>query len=166
MARVGGIDVIITVDVDNDEAQDRLQAMRDRSKNLKPVLRWAGERLERAYSANFSTMGSFSARAMLRGAWPPLDPAYAAWKAKRFPGAPMLVRTGGLMREVTDISSNPASRIDDMEADFAVVGKIPKFHQYGTENMPARKIIFVPRDFDRELGERTGKYIKLGSKIT
>jgi len=166
MARGRVVDVIITVDVDNDEAQDRLQAMRKRSHNLKPVLKWAGEKLERAYSGNFSTMGSFSARAMLRGAWPPLDPAYAKWKATRFPGAPTLVRTGGLMREVTNITSNPASNIDDMHAEFAVVGKIPKFHQYGTENMPARKIIFVPRDFDRELGEATGKFIKYGSKIT
>lgn len=160
------VDVIIKVDVDNDEAQDRLQAMRKRSKNLKPVLKWAGERLERAYSANFTTMGALSARAMLRGAWPPLDPAYAAWKATRFPGAPTLVRTGGLLASVSNITSNPASNIDDMQATFAVVGKIPKFHQYGTENMPARKIIFVPRDFDREIGDKTAKFIKFGSKIT
>jgi len=160
------VDVIITVDVDNDEAQDRLQAMRDRAKNLKPVLRWAGEKLERAYSANFSTMGSFSARAMLKGAWPPLSPAYAAWKMSRFPGAPMLVRSGGLLKEVTTISSNAASTMGDMEAEFAVVGKVPKFHQYGTETMPARKIIFVPRTFDQDVADVTGKFIKFGSKIT
>jgi phage gpG-like protein len=157
------VDVIITVDVDNDEAQDRLKAMRDRAKNLKPVLRWAGEKLERAYSANFSTMGSFSAMAMLRGAWPPLDPAYAAWKATRFPGAPTLVMTGWFLKEVSNISSNSASNIDDMEAEFAVVGKIPKFHQYGTENMPARKIIFVPRNFDQDLADQTARFIKFGS---
>ena len=160
------VDVLVTVDIDNDEAQDRLQAMRDRAKNLKPVLRWAGEKLERAYSANFSTMGSFSARAMLKGAWPPLSPAYAAWKTSRFPGAPMLVRSGALFKEVTTISSNPASSMGDMEAEFAVVGKVPKFHQYGTERMPARKIIFVPRTFDQDVADVTGKFIKFGSKIT
>jgi hypothetical protein len=92
-----------------------------------------------------------------------LDPAYAAWKATRFPGAPTLVRTGGLLKEVSNISSNSASNIDDMEAEFAVVGKIPKFHQYGTENMPARKIIFVPRNFDQDLADQTARFIKFGS---
>lgn len=164
MAGGNVVGVIVTVDVDNDEAQDRLKAMRDRAKNLKPVLKWAGEKLERAYSSNFSTMGSFSARAMLRGAWPPLDPVYAAWKATRFPGAPTLVRTGNLLKEVSNISSNPASSIDDMEAEFAVIGKIPKFHQYGTENMPARKIIFIPRNLEQEIADKTGHFIKFGSR--
>ena len=78
----------------------------------------------------------------------------------------MLVRSGGLLKEVASISSNAASSIDDMEAEFAVVGKVPKFHQYGTETMPARKIIFVPRTFDQDLADVTGKFIKFGSKIT
>lgn len=164
MARRVGVDVVVEITVDEDAAKDRIQDMRDRAGNFRPVLKWAGEKLERAYSENFTTMGLMSARAMLKGAWPPLDAGYASWKATRYPGAPMLVQTGELFRSVANISSNPYSNIEDMHAEFAVVGKIAKFHQYGTQNMPARKIIFVPRDFDRELGEKAADYVVNGSK--
>jgi phage gpG-like protein len=150
--------------IEADAAQDRIQDVKDRAGNLKPVLKWAGEELERAYSSNFTTMGLISARAMLKGAWPPLNAEYGAWKATRYPGAPTLVQTGELFRSVANITQNSESNIDDMSAEFAVTGKIAKFHQYGTENMPARKIIFVPRDFDKELGKKTAKYLKYGSE--
>jgi phage gpG-like protein len=149
--------------IEADAAKDRIQDIKDRAGNLKPVLKWAGEELERAYSANFTTMGLMSARAMLKGAWPPLNAGYAAWKATRYPGAPTLVQTGELFRSVSNITSNPESDIKDMSAEFVVPGKIAKFHQYGTENMPARKIIFVPRDFDRELNKKVTQYLKHGS---
>lgn len=34
--------------------------------------------------------------------WRPLSPRYKAWKDKRFPGAPILVRTGALRNSLTD----------------------------------------------------------------
>lgn len=155
----------IKVEIDTDEADDRLDNMMDRMKDFGPVLRHGGEKLERAYSENFTTMGLMSAKAMLKGAWPPLDPQYAAWKAMRYPGAPPMVQTGELFRSVANLTKGPINYISDHEATFGVVGKIPKFHQYGTENMPARKIIFVPRDFDRDMGKAVLRYVIHGSKI-
>lgn len=151
---------------DGDDAKDRLDGMKDRAKDFGPVLNWAKNSLERAYSKNFTTMGALSARAMLRGAWAPLDGEYASWKSTRYPGAPMLVQSGELFRSVANLASSPKNKISDMEGTFVVESPIAKFHQYGTENMPARKIVFVPRDFDRDLGDKALQYVVQGSKIT
>ena len=40
------------------------------------------------------------------GGWEPLDPAYARWKAKRFPGRGILQRTGKLAAAATGASSD------------------------------------------------------------
>lgn len=160
------VQYVVRINVKSDEAQDRLEGMLDRMKDFGPVLRHAGEKLERAYSENFTTMGSMSAKAMLGGAWPPLDPQYAAWKAQRYPGAPPMIATGKLFRSLADLTKGPVNYVGDTTAEFGVIGKIPKFHQYGTENMPARKIIFVPRDFDREMGKAIARYVKHGSRLT
>lgn len=154
------------IDYKGKDAVDRLRNMRDRASDLGPVLRWSKNHLERAYSTNFTTMGALSAKAMLKGAWPPLDTVYAAWKATRFPGAPPLVRSGNLFRSVANMGSSSKNVITEMEATFVIDSPIAKFHQYGTENMPARKILFVPRDFDRDLNQKTIQYVVQGSKIT
>ena len=41
-----------------------------------------------------------------------------------------------------------------------------RFHQTGTRFMPARKIVFVPKDFARQLGEEVGEYLVFGKKGT
>jgi phage gpG-like protein len=158
--------ISIVVNVKSDEAHDRLEAMNDRTKNMRPVLKWGAEKLERAFSENFTMMGLMSARAMLKGAWEPLDPVYGAWKATKFPGAPILVQSGGLFRSVANISSNSESKMTDQMVELAVDSSIAKFHQYGTKHMPARPVVFIPRDFDREIGKKAGQYVKHGSRLT
>lgn len=158
--------VVVDAEWDGDDAQDRLKNMKDRVKDMGPVLRWAGNHLERAYSKNFTTMGSMSAKAMLKGAWPPLDEEYASWKFERVPGAPPLVLSGKLFRSVASMSSSPKNVISDMEATFVIDSPIAKFHQYGTQDMPARKILFVPRSFDRDINKQATRYIVNGSKLT
>jgi phage gpG-like protein len=160
--------IVVVVDAkwDGDDAQDRLKDMKDRVSNMRPVLTWAGKYLERAYSKNFTTMGSLSAKAMLKGAWPPLDEEYASWKFERVPGAPPLVMSGKLFRSVANMSSSPKNALSDMEATFVIDSPIAKFHQYGTQDMPSRKVLFVPRDFDRDINKKATQYIVNGSKLT
>jgi hypothetical protein len=154
------------VDFHGEDAKDRLENMKDRAKNMRPVLNWAKNHLERAYSKNFTTMGSLSAKAMLKGSWPPLDEEYASWKFEKAPGAPPLVMTGKLFRSVANMASSPKNVISDMEGTFVIDSPIAKFHQYGTQDMPARKILFVPRDFDRDINKKVTKYVVEGSKLT
>lgn len=79
MAKGYSIDVVITK-VEINDAQARLKDIKDRTKNVRPVLKKAAERLERAWGENFTTLGMLSAKAMLKGGWAPLSPAYYAWK--------------------------------------------------------------------------------------
>jgi hypothetical protein len=90
----GAVQYKVIIRIDIDEAKDRLDNMLDRMNDFSPILRHAGEKLERVYSENFTTMGAMSAKAMLRGAWPPLDPQYAAWKAMRLPCPPIPLHPG------------------------------------------------------------------------
>lgn len=160
--------IVVVVDAkwDGDDAQDRLKNMKDRATNMSPVLTWAGKYLERAYSKNFTTMGSLSAKAMLKGAWPPLDNEYASWKATKVPGATPLIFSGKLFRSVSSMNSSPKNALSDMSATFVIDSPIAKFHQYGTQDMPSRKILFVPRDFDRDINKKASQYIVDGSKLT
>ena len=158
--------VVVETEFDGARAKKRLRDMEDRASDFGPVLKWGVNKLERAYSTNFTTMGLMSARAMLGGAWPPLDTEYASWKATKFPGAPMMVQTGELFRSVSNLSSSTKNEMTDMSATLVVDSPIAKFHQYGTRDMPARKIVFVPRDFDKEIGEKAAKYVVDGSKLT
>lgn len=165
MAR-NGVYVVVKVKVDAEDAKDLLRNMKDRTQDFGPVLQWAGKELERAFTKNYTSMGALSATSMLGGAWPPLNPRYAAWKARRYPGAPTLVQTGELFRSVANISESIGNVMTDMSATFEVDSPIAKFHQFGTENMPARKIVFVPREFDRDIGKKAAMYIVEGAKIT
>lgn len=158
--------VIVRVSVDSDDAMERLRSMKDRMDSFGIVFEWAKRELERAYSRNFTTMGAESARAMLKGAWPPLDPEYASWKARNQPTPMMIGPTGRLFRSVADLARSASNTTSDTEASFYIDSPIARFHQSGTENMPARKLLFVPRDFDREFGKKVVKYVSEGSKIT
>jgi hypothetical protein len=103
---------------------------------------------------------------MLKGAWPPLDNEYASWKATKVPGATPLIFSGKLFRSVSSMNSSPKNSLSDMSATFVIDSPIAKFHQYGTQDMPSRKILFVPRDFDRDINKKASQYIVDGSKLT
>lgn len=167
MGKGYSIDVVITK-VDAEDAIDRLKDIKDRTKNVRPVLKKAADRLERAWGENFTTMGMLSAKAMLKGAWAPLSPSYYAWKKVRFPmtAEQILVQTGKLYTLVSNASSNTGSEISDQSMELVVPGKVAMWHQFGTRNMPARPIVFVPRDFDRQIGQDLAKYIVEGSRVT
>lgn len=80
------------------------------------------------------------------GAWESLSDAYAAWKAKHYPGQPLLERTGALRAALTE-SNTPHSYREWTARDFAfgTAGlEYASFHQFGTGKMPARP----PFDFD------------------
>lgn len=159
MARVR---VRLKVRVKSEDAKDRLENIQDRTQDLGPVLRWAKSHLERAYEENFLSQGAVSARAMMAGGWAPLSPAYGAWKASHWP-TPLMVRTGKLLFDVTHLETDGAK--SDTSITFNVRSSIAQYHQYGTSEMPARKLVFVPRDFDRDIGKKTTSYVVNGSKI-
>ncbi|NUQ01398.1 MAG: hypothetical protein HUU35_16265 [Armatimonadetes bacterium] len=54
--------------------------------------------------------------------WPELSAKYAAWKAQRFPGKPILQRTGDLLEAATNPTTDitPTSLTMTIESDYAI----------------------------------------------
>lgn len=73
------------------------------------------------------------------GTWSPLSPRYAAWKAKKRPGAPLLVFDGRLKKEMT----TPGAGVYKVWSSGFTVGTdlfYATYHQNGTKKMPARPL--------------------------
>lgn len=75
--------------------------------------------------------------------WAPLSVRYAAWKAKHFPGAPLMRRSGDLEAALT--TSNSPHSLRDYSAtqfNYGTTGlEYPSFHQFGTRHMPVRQLM-------------------------
>jgi phage gpG-like protein len=81
----------------------------------------------------------------------PLSPRYARYKAKRYPNAPILVRTGRLFRSLT---TNTDDTIADIQPDHLTFGtRVPYalYHQLGTRKMPARPPIKLSKPIQTQL---------------
>lgn len=77
------------------------------------------------------------------GGWAALSPAYAAWKARAYPGKPILERTGALRESLT---VRPFG-VEAIEARAMAVGSgidYGRFHQAGTGTMPRRRPVEFP----------------------
>ena len=148
---------VYVIMIGEDDVYDLMDDMQERAKNLKPVFNWAKRKLELANAENFAQAGLPS------GGWKPLSPRYGAWKSRNFPGAPILFRSGKLFRSVTSFAAADTT-INDTSASFSTSVEFAKFHQYGTSRMPARKVIFEPPRFARELGEEVAQYVVGGEK--
>lgn len=142
----------IKMSCDADEAIARLDGMINRSRDFRPVFRWAKQELQKANAENFTANG------LPVGGWSPLSAKYGAWKAVNFPGAPIMVQTGKLRQSLTNFRGTD-SRIDLLQAEFGTSVDYAKFHQYGTTRMPKRKIMFVPDLFAKQLAEKAADHV-------
>lgn len=149
--------VTVDIEIDTDKVEDRLDEMKKRVKKMKPVFYWARRELENRYAANFAANGLPS------GGWSPLSPKYASWKSMNIPGAPIMVRTGKLFRSVTELENSRLSVITDSRAEFGTDVEYAKFHQYGTNKMAKRRVIFTPVGFTQDLAGVITKYITHGT---
>ena len=146
--------------VDTSAVRRRFRAMRRRSRNVRPVLRWALRELEREHLKNFNSGGA------LAGGWAPLDNEYAAWKLANYGAGGILVLDGDLKAGLTRWGGKGAVReIKKTKATFGVKHEAVKFHQYGTSKMARRKVVFLPNRFAFGVAEATAEHIVYGGKI-
>lgn len=128
-----------------------------RSRNFRPVLRFAQRELEKANIENFRSRGATSGEP-----WMPLSNKYARWKLEHYGPMPIMIRRGALIRDLSFLSG-PPNHIGFTEATFGTEIGYAKFHQTGTSIMPRRKIVFIPRLFAMKLGRITLNYLVSGS---
>lgn len=127
-----------------------------RTNNFRSELRWARDELKKANRRNFATQGAASGEP-----WNKLDTEYQSWKIERYGALPTMIRSGDLYRDLTTLAGR-VNHIGFKSATFGTDLEYAKFHQHGTRFMPARKIVFVPKDFARQLGEKVGEYVVYG----
>jgi len=138
----------VKIDIDCDAAGviRHLQAMQARAGNFAPVFRDARTQLEKANAENFTTGG------LPVGGWDPRKRDYA-W--------PIMRRTGRLFSSLTNLRG-ATNVITDDYAQFGTNVEYAKFHQYGTEKMPARKIVFNPTGFSQETARKALRWVTRG----
>jgi hypothetical protein len=112
----------------------RLEKLKDSFEDFRPywpaALIAAREVLAEAMDSEGGTTES--------GKWPDLDPSYALWKAKRFPGAKILERTGRLK---ADLVSGVESKVEMEPMRLSVESGVDYggYHQLGeVPNAPRR----------------------------
>lgn len=134
----------IDIDVDIDDAMKFLQGMNRRAKNFRPAFEWARRELAKSNAENFTAGGLPSG-----SRWSPRKRAYA-W--------PILRESDDLFKSLSSLRG-PANQVGLTSAYFGTEIEYAKFHQYGTRKMAARKVVFEPRGFGQELGEKAAKHI-------
>ena len=148
----------IDVEVRIEKVQNLIADIQDRCTDARPVFKWAHQVLKKTFAENFTTQG------LPVGGWSPLDAEYAGWKARRLPGRPTLIRSGELFRSLSELSDPSVNEINKLSATFGTGLQYAKFHQYGTEKMPKRQILFIPQSFADDFAEKLVNYIVEGKE--
>lgn len=84
----------------------------------------------KAFQDYYSSVPFASRGTVFGQQWEDLNPAYATWKAKNYPGRPILVRSGDLQKGFFFVSSNNEVKLSNKVVYF-------KKHQFG-EGVPQR----------------------------
>ena len=135
---VPGADVIVSDSGVADVMVDRLEGLNLRMQDFEPVFDIYGRYIvEKHIPSQFARKG-YPAR------WAPLSPAYAAWKARHFPGKPLLVRMGKMKAGFTWEARKQSLRIIN-RVKAGQRGGVPRwiYHQDGTDRMPARRMVQI-----------------------
>jgi phage gpG-like protein len=91
----------------------------------------------------------------LAGRWLGLSPTYAQWKAKNFPGAKILERTGALRDSLTSTGGPNVREITPTTLSLGTKVPYAIYHQQG-RGVPKRK----PIDLNEETKQRWMKFIQ------
>jgi phage gpG-like protein len=105
--------------------------------DLTPLWDKLADALRDSTRRNFATEGASSG-----ARWHPLSPRYGTWKAKHYPGQPILQRSGVMMESL--VNDGHGSIYERRPAAMAWGTSVPyaKYHQTGTtRGLPARPII-------------------------
>lgn len=84
-------------------------------------------------------------------AFAPLSPQYARYKARRYPGAPILVRSGRLRDALASITPDTIADIQPDRLTFGASIPYAIYHQLGTYKMPARPPLKLSRTIQTHL---------------
>lgn len=137
-----------------DSAKAELRGIRDRARDLTPVWPGVGDEVADAAGRQFASSGS-----EFGTPWAPLDPAYAARKKG---GGGILVLIGALRASLTG-RPMAVEEYGPRSAVFGTDSQVARWHQGGTENMPARPVLRRTERLATAMNRRIARYIVSGT---
>lgn len=124
--------------------------------DLRPVWEVLADRFAAGERRQFASEGAYGS-----GGWAPLSPRYAAWKAKHYPGKPILRRTDELYNSLT---RRPFG-IEVLTDKSITVGSgldRGRYHQAGGPHLPQRRPVELPESERREWVRRVQRFVQTG----
>lgn len=121
-----------------------------------PVWEKLADRFAVIETRQFDSEGAYGS-----GGWPALSPKYAAWKARHFPGAPILVRTGAGRDSLT----HRPFGIEVIRPESMTIGSgldYLRYHQGGAGNNPQRRPVELPENERRSWVNMIQRFIVTG----
>jgi len=153
----------LSVEIDGREQTTRaFQTVNETIRDFSPVWPEIHMYFLRANVEHFESLGS-------RGGaqWTPLSAPYAKWKAKKYPGKPILVATERLKRSLSLAGQKGGDQVYEETALSLTMGTaVPyaRYHQRGTKRMAARPVLQpTQRDIDRMVS-RLYRYVERGAR--
>lgn len=131
-----------------------LRAIRVAIDDLRPLWPVLNRTIRPFIVDHFQTQGRASGEP-----WAPLTPRYGAWKARHYPGKPILVREGELAAHVTG-RRGPRMVPGPRSVEYVIDDPKARFHQYGTRVMVARPVLptRVPAGVERDIKRAAANY--------
>ena len=148
----------IVLDVFGDVQLDRtLLRFADRTDDMSPVFEVLARDFYKIERSQFRTQGRFS------GGWQELSPAYAARKARKYPGTKILHATGDLEASLTRFGARNSVR--EITRDSLLIGTSnPKaaYHQHGGDNLPQRRPVELSKGTRNRWVKAIQRYLTTG----
>lgn len=143
----------LRVDVDSDDARRRLRQLGLFLSDLRPFWPRVVPIFIGWMRSQFETEGAWAGHR-----WAPLSPAYAAYKAQRYPGRSILIAEGDLRQA----ASRPERKATPTELVLTIRDPKIGYHQTGTARMPARPVVpaSLPFEARRELDLEAEAYVR------
>lgn len=128
--------VLLSFDFYGDVQLERtLDRFAEHTEDATPAWEAIANRFAHVERRQFATEGKHGS-----GGWAPLSPKYAAWKARHYPGKPILQREGDLVRSLTRRPFG-IERIEPQQAWLGSDVPYGAYHQNGAGRLPRRRPI-------------------------
>lgn len=137
----------------DEQVSRTLERWSDNAEDLTPAWDELRDRFVRLEERQFSSQGRYGS-----GGWSPLSPGYASWKARHYPGRPILEREGDLRRSLTEPAvylATPRSMVVGSDVEHGL------YHQRG-DGVPRRRPVELPESERREWVQVLQRFIVTG----
>lgn len=124
--------------------------------DARPVWEELADSFVRAERRQFASEGKYAS-----GGWAPLSPKYARWKARHYPGKPILELTGDLKKSLTE---RPLGIEVILPRRMVIGSTIPygEHHQHGGGTLPRRRPIELTESVRRGWVKTMQRYLVTG----